>query len=261
MLLDSYMFQPEHPRQQQEQRIECPSRPSALAFLEEVRERRQERDERKQERKAEKDKSRQERREAHRADKPAASIEDAGGIQKLVMPRGFVKEPGDPESFRAMQRFHLADAPGVRIGYEQCPYKPLEDVDRRLQQLLKEPPHRLSGREIEEIASTIPNALYGYNGDFTVVSMETARVNGKPVLIMQTSFNKEDRRTFGIFANANLGKETIDSVWFEAPNREYKQHSAEAMDALRSINWKDSGSGPIVNNVPFRCNLPVSVLK
>jgi len=259
MLFDIYLPPVEY--RQAEHRIQCQARPPAVNLLELARERRQDREELKQERRAEKDRMVQERRAVHKAGQIAATIESAGGIGKLVMPKGFVEEPADPESFRQIRRFHLQDTQRARIGYEQSPYRPYEEVDRRLTELLKQPPHRLSAVEIDEVASAIPNALYGYNGDFTLVSMETADIAGKRVLILQTSFNSSDRRTFGIFANPDRDKETIDSVWFEAPGREYETHVADALKAFRSISWKDTCSSPTVNHVPFRFCPPITGLK
>ncbi|HEY9871197.1 MAG TPA: hypothetical protein V6D08_18700 [Candidatus Obscuribacterales bacterium] len=247
--------QVEQPRQE-ERRTECAQRAPALDFIEIVRGRRQERQERKQERKTEKEQSGEKQPDKRANEHRSSALKGVGGIEKLPLPDGYVKEEPDPESFRKLTRLHLTAAPAVRIGHETCIYRPHEQVDSRLRALLKEPPHRLTARQVDEIASAIPNALYGSNGDLTLISMQTADISGKRVLIMESRFNTEDRHVYGIFANPDRKQETLDSIWFEAPEKDYKQHCADALASFRAIKWKGTAAATPLQRFPLLLSRP-----
>ncbi len=261
MVPEIYIPQLEQDQGQHEQVFREPARQedSSLNFIEIMRGRREEREELKQERLADREKYRQERREKRNAGCETVSLDEDGHL-RVTLPCDFVRSPADPESFRSITRFHHKETPDAAVGYEKGVYKPAEEVDARLRALLREPPHRLSAQEVDEIASAIPNALYGYDGDAALVSLETQDINGKRVLVMETSYNHEDRRTYGIFANPDRANETIDAVWFEAPNRHYKQLAGDAAKSLHSIKWNDSSAAMQVLPTPrLKGSLPIFV--
>lgn len=253
--VDFTVGQVEQPRQE-ERRTECTHRAPDLDFIEIVRESRQKRQRRRQERESDKGQSGEKQPDKLPNEHRPLALKGVGGIEKLPLPAGYVREAPDPESFRQLTLFYLKAAPAVRIGHETCIYQPHEEVDSRLMALLKEPPHRLTAQQVDEIASAIPNALYGSNGDLTVISMQTADMSGRRVLIMESRFNKEDRHAYGVFANPDRKQETIDSIWFEAPEREYKRHLAEALASFRSIEWKGTVAATQLQRFPLLGSRP-----
>lgn len=174
-----------------------------------------------------------------------------GSVARMDVPRGFRKgtetDPNSgintsvhsPDSYRV---YRFDRDPNTKLCYWKLDaHSPGEESAAALQKLLtpgrNNPPHKLSQAEIDAISEAIPNALYGYNGNFDVLQLATTDINGKRVLMMETRFKDADRSTIGIFANPDPKTTSIELVWFESNKAGYKAHANDAWKAINAIQW------------------------
>lgn len=181
-----------------------------------------------------------------------------GSVARMDVPRGFRKgvenDPNSgintsvhsPDSYRV---YRFDRDPNTKLCYWKLDaHAPGEESAAALQRLLTpgpgNPPHRLKQQEIDAISEAIPNALYGYNGNFDVIQLATTNINGKRVLMMETRFKDADRSTIGIFTNPDPKTTSIELVWFESSKAGYRAHANDAWKAINGIQWEAPAQQP-----------------
>ncbi|MBI3926888.1 MAG: hypothetical protein HY319_15235 [Armatimonadetes bacterium] len=163
-------------------------------------------------------------------------LRNQGGIGELTVPERFERREHE-EGTRSS--YSPPGAPEARLSYERREgYHPDAESMKAYRELLKRPPHELDFEEMDRVVQAIPNAPFGHNSNFASLNLRTEDVGGQRVLSMRAHYGDADRHAFGVFANPDPAKETIDALWFEAPEKLFQKHEKEALGAIRSVKWR-----------------------
>lgn len=167
-------------------------------------------------------------------------MENQGGIKELTIPEGFERKEHQDG---VQSSFSPKDAPEARLRYERRqtfagPPEAMQAYQELMTPGPDNPPHKLTEEEIDRIVPAIPNAPFGHNAFFKDLSINTEDVGGQRVLSMRANYADTDRQAYGVFANPNQKNETIDALWFEGPKEQFEQHEKNALEAIRSVKWR-----------------------
>ena len=203
-----------------------------------------------------------EQREADRRERRAADGKDArgkkgeavaitneGGVKELKLPGDFVKGKVNQDELNEGEtrlEFQSKSHKQTKVAYSKNDWYPDADSQKDLKDLLdpsKTKPRNLTEEEWDKVGGAIPNPAYG-SFSFTVTNMAIKNVDGRNVLVMEASANDSDKRYYGYFFNPKDpdtktdAPGSIESLWFEAPNKAFKATGKDVLPALDKAKFQ-----------------------
>lgn len=159
-----------------------------------------------------------------------------GQIRTMQIPEGWTKQ-GPPDEFTSMISYHDPEDSDVKISFHYRG-KPVDATTAKdLQSILKQEPHTLSSKEIENIEIVMHNASEPEY--FDLQSAHTENINGKTVLIVKGIWKLSDAKSISIYSQSSKDERSIDEIYFLAPSRKFAAHLSLFNACLNSIYWSD----------------------
>ncbi|MBX9568011.1 MAG: hypothetical protein K2X77_03910 [Candidatus Obscuribacterales bacterium] len=102
--------------------------------------------------------------------------------------------------------------------------------------VLDKAPHVISPFELQSISTVLGN--YNDARAFEMSSCKTENINGKNVLVIEGTWKANGHKSYSVIANPDGKGETVQEIYFKAPEPEYKAQANSAIQSIKSIRWK-----------------------
>jgi hypothetical protein len=163
-----------------------------------------------------------------------------GQIAHMVFPEGWVEGP--PYRFeggigtRSFREFHPIEDPKAMLCFYYRGLPVNAALGERFHSVLEQEPHVLSDEEYSSLREILRDK---HNPeDFTLISAQVEDFNGKRVLTVFGRYNKIQEDIYEIFIDADRTGRVVQEVYFQAPVDSYMKYLQDAINAMKSIEWK-----------------------
>ncbi|MBX9688462.1 MAG: hypothetical protein K2X27_17260 [Candidatus Obscuribacterales bacterium] len=166
----------------------------------------------------------------------SAALEKEGNVESLKLPSGFSKASHDKrENF---VQFNSDTNKDTKVCYQRRSDFSADDEDtQRINDVLKKAPHKLDEQEtLDVMPMMMPGRPWG-TGNYTDLSLRSADIDGRRVLVADFKFNDQDKRVHLIMANQESSKHQIENIWIEGPSKDFEKANKSALDSLEQIKW------------------------
>lgn len=187
-----------------------------------------------------------------------AEVHADGAVRKLTVPNGWqemmpkMSRPDAVIGPLQLNEFHAPGNENVRLCYWNRAYgNNREDADtaRAFRNVLSAEPHKLSDEELKSLRHLIGDGMYGNPDRFQVIKAETRAVHGKNVLAVEADYESANpelpnRRSYSMYISSDSTGRYTEQLYYVAPQSEYRQHAAAAIDSMHSVRWHRSARAP-----------------
>jgi hypothetical protein len=164
-------------------------------------------------------------------------LNDHGQIKKLVLPKGWSETNLERKNGHAfsLREFSPQTDTEVRLClyYRGAPFQ--DQTGTSFKSILKEPAHSLSAKEVRNLADILEDVCDP--GSFKPLAIHTQELNGKPVLLVEGRWLKQEWDTYSLYVSADDTGCVVQQIYLLAPTSSFPKYINEIKERLRRIEW------------------------